>query len=138
MTDNDNTTSSAALNALKAACSRRNFGVFKNFINFKKFASFKDLLPGEYIVKQFSIVSTTYGDRVRIDLHDSYMFLPKSFLKTLTPEVITDLNKSPKMMVYEGKDADNRDALILDFNEVSYFDSELLGLLTPNFNAMNH
>lgn len=119
MTANNNT-SIAALNTLKAACSH------------KKFASFKDLSPGEYIVKKFSIVNTMYGERVRIDLHDSYMYLPQSFLKTLTSEVIEDLNKSPKIMVYEGKDANNRNALILDFNDVSYFDGELFDLITPN------
>lgn len=138
MAANDNSTSSGALNALKAACSRKKFGVFKNFQNSKNFASFKDLLPGEYIVEKFSIVNTKYGEQVRIDLHDSYMYLPKSFLNTLTPEVIDDLNKAPKMMVYQGKDAENGNALILDFNEVSYFDSELFGLLTPNFNHANH
>jgi hypothetical protein len=134
MAANDNTTS-AALSALKAACSRKKFGALKNFLNFKNFMSFKDLLPGEYIVDKFSIVNTKYGERVRIDLHDSYMFLPKSFLKTVTPEVIDDLNSAPKMMIYQGKDAENGNALILDFNEVSYFDSELLGLLTPNYNS---
>lgn len=116
--NNNNVTSSAALNALKAACVH------------KKFASFKDLLPGEYIVNNFSIVDTTFGERVRVELADAYMFLPPCFLRTLKPEVIEDLNKSPKIMVYKGKDADNRNALILDFNEVSYFDGEVFGLLT--------
>lgn len=133
MAANDNTTSSGALNALKDACSRKNFGVFKNSQNFKNFVSFKDLSPGEYIVNKFSIVNTKFGERVRVDLHHSYMFLPKGFLKTITPEVIDDLNKAPKMMVYQGKDVEAGNALILDFNEVTYFDSELFGLLTPNF-----
>lgn len=137
MASNENSTSSGGLSALKAACSRKKFGVFKNFQNYKHFASFKDLLPGEYIVEKFSIVNTKYGERVRIDLHDSYMYLSKSFLNTLTPEVIDDLNKAPKMMLYQGKDAENGNSLILDFNEVSYFDSELFGLLTPNFNNAN-
>lgn len=119
--NNNKKTSIAALNALKAACSH------------KKFASFKDLSPGEYIVNKFTIVNTAYGERIRIDLHDSYMYLPQCFLKTLTPELLEDVNKSPKLMVYEGKDGNNRNALVLDFNEVSYFDGELLGLLTPNF-----
>lgn len=119
--NNTKITSSAALNALKAACSH------------KKFTSFKDLSPGEYIVNKFTIINTAYGERIRVDLHDSYMYLPQGFLKTLNPEVLDDLNKSPKMMVYGGKDVNNHNALILDFNEVSYYDSELLGLLTPNF-----
>lgn len=99
----------------------------------KKYVSFKDLSPGEYIVNKFTIVNTVYGERIRIDLQNTYMYLPQSFLKTLTPEVLDDVNRSPKLMIYEGKDASNNNALILDFNDVSYFDNELLGLLTPNF-----
>lgn len=117
--NNNNATSSAAMSALKAACSH------------KKYISFKDLSPGEYIVNSFSIVDTAYGDRLRIEMSNAYMFLPESILKKLKPELIDDLNKGPKIMAYQGKDVDNHNALILDFNEVSYFDGEMLGLLTP-------
>lgn len=116
-----NNTSSSAMKALKAACAR------------KRFASFKDLPVGEYIVNRFSIVDTAHGERIRIDLHDSYMFLPQSFLKLLPSDVIEDLNKAPKVMVYNGKDVNNRNALILDFNEVSYYDNDVLGVLTQSF-----
>lgn len=116
-----NNTSSAAMNALKAACAR------------KRFASFKDLPVGEYIVNRFSIVDTAHGERIRVDLQGSYMFLPQSFLELLPPDVIEDLNKAPKVMVYSGKDVNNRYALILDFNEVSYFDNDVLGELTHRF-----
>lgn len=114
-------TSSVALNTLKAACKH------------KKFVSFKDLPPGEYIVNKFSITDTMFGERIRIDLQETYMYLPESFFKYLKPHHLDELNKAPKVMVYEGKDANNSNALILDFNEVSYFDGELLELITPNF-----
>lgn len=133
MAANNNTTSSDALNALKAACSRKKFVGFKNANNWPKFRSFTDILPGEYIVNKFSIVNTKYGERIRIDLHDSYMFLPKCFLKDLPREYIEEWNKAPKMMTYKGRDAENRDALILEFNEVSYYEAELFGLITPNY-----
>lgn len=120
MASNKNT-SSSALNTLKAACTH------------KRYVSFKDLPIGEYIVNKFSIVNTVYGERIRVDLQDTFMYLPQSFLKTLTSDVIDELNKSPKLMIYQGKDVNNRNALILDFNDVSYFDNDLLGLLTPNF-----
>lgn len=115
----NNVTSSAALNALKVACSRKNF------------VSFKDLSPGEYIVNNFSIVDTTYGERLRVEMSNAFMFLPQCVLKQLNRELIDDLNKSPKVMVYKGKDVDNHNAIMLDFNEVSYFDNEMFGLLTP-------
>lgn len=110
-------TSTAALNTLKLAC------------EWKKFVSFKDLTPGEYIVNKFTVVTTSYGDRVRIDLADSYMYLPEGYLKMLTP-VIEELNKLPKIMTYGGKDANHRDRLILDFNEVGYIASEIYEYIT--------
>lgn len=119
--DSDKKTSIVALNTLKAACVH------------KKFASFKDLSPGEYIVNKFSLVNTMFGERIRIDLHDTYMYLPEGFLKKLSTKLLDDLNRSPKIMVYQGKDAENHNALILDFNDVEYFDSELLGLITQNY-----
>lgn len=121
--NNENITSSAALSLLKAACAH------------KKFVSFKDLPSGEYIVINFSTIDTNYGQRIRIDLQDdTYMYLPEIFVKKLKPEVIDVLNMSPKIMAYDGKDANNHNALILDFNEVNYFDNEFIGLLTPKIN----
>lgn len=118
-------TSNAALNTLKVACVT------------KKFVSFKDLTPGEYIVNKFRIVSTTYGDRIRIDLHDSYMLLPERYVKSLTEKVIEELNKSPKVMTYGGKDACNRNSLILDFNEVSYIANDVFEYITPDYTQQN-
>lgn len=104
---------SPGLDALKLACLK------------KKFTSFKDIVPGEYIVDKFTIVDTTHGKRIRIDLRDSYMYLPERFASALTESALVELNKTPKVMVYGGKDRDDRDRLILDFREYSYF-AELL------------
>lgn len=97
-----------ALNALKSACSK------------KKYQSFKDLEHGEYIVNHFSIIETSHGPRVRIDLDDKYMYLPERFVKTIGSHIDV-LNKSSKVMVYSGKDSSDRDRLILDFRGSSYF-----------------
>lgn len=98
-----------ALGALKSACVK------------KQNESFKDLQPGEYLVYKFTEVSTTHGNRIRIDLLDTYMILPERFAKILTEPIIDDLNKSTKVMIYGGKDSSNRDRLILDFRDESYF-----------------
>lgn len=98
-----------AMDALNTACGS------------KKYQSFKDIQPGEYIVNQFSIVDTTHGPRIRIELGDSYMLLPERFVKTLDQSKIDILNKSPKIMIYSGKDSSNRDRLILEFRNESYF-----------------
>lgn len=108
-----NQNESSALNALKLACIKKNF------------VSFKEINSGEYIVEKFTVVDTSHGKRVRIDLRDSYMYLPERFVGALTEPVLAELNKSPKVMVYGGKDSSNRDRLILDFREYSYF-AELL------------
>lgn len=107
MSDNANVT--AALAALNTACA------------LKTYKSFKHLEKGEYIVDHFSIVNSTHGDRVRIDMADTYMLLPERFIKLLNVEKIDALNKSPKIMVFGGKDSSNRDRLILEFRSGAYF-----------------
>lgn len=97
-----------ALTALQSACSK------------KTYQSFKDLEHGDYIVNHFTIIETTHGKRVRIDLDDKYMFLPERFVKSIGPHIDV-LNKSPKVMVYSGKDSSDRDRLILNFRGSSYF-----------------
>lgn len=75
----------------------------------KTFQSFSNLEPGEYPVHRFTIVSTDYGTRVRVDFEKTYMFLPVRFVEMLKPEELEYLNKSPPMMIYGGKDRNNRD-----------------------------
>lgn len=107
MSDNANVI--AALAALNSACVK------------KTYQSFKNLERGEYIVDSFSIVDTTHGKRVRIDMSETYMLLPERFFKQLNNETIAALNQSPKIMVYGGKETNNRDRLILEFRSDAYF-----------------
>lgn len=99
----------SAVDALNTACEK------------KSYQSFKDLPIGEYIVNHFSICNTTYGDRVRIELVDTYMILPERFVTKLDQEKIDVLNRSPKIMVYGGKDSTSRERLILEFRDSSYY-----------------
>lgn len=109
MSENNEKISSGLL-ALKMACMKRTF------------KSFKELLPGEYIIRNFTVVDTLHGKRVRIDLNDlTYMYLPERFNNVLSQEKIDDLNQSSKIMVFSGKDSTDRDRLILDFRDPSYF-----------------
>lgn len=95
----------SALSLLKTACTK------------KSYKSFNELKEGEYIVNNFTFVDTTYGKRVRISLEDKFMFLPERFAEILNDDTIAELNSSPKIMVYGGKD---NKRLILDFKPVSY------------------
>ena len=97
-----------SLSALKKACSP------------KFYKSFKHLQVGEYIVTNFEKKTTDHGERVRIAIDDFYMYLPERF-NSLTQEMLDDLNKAPKIMVYGGKNPNQQNALILDFKEATYF-----------------
>lgn len=98
-----------ALASLKAACTSTGF------------KSFKSIQPGEYIVTNFEKCKTDHGNRLRISIDNYYMYLPARFNDSLTQDDIDDLNKSPKIMVYGGKDANQQNRLILDFKDASYF-----------------
>lgn len=106
-------TTESALSALKTACIK------------KTYKSFKDLQPGEYVVTNFCAVETKHGNRIRIVMNNSYMYLPDRFSETLTDDVIADLNASPKIMIYGGKDATDRNRLILDFEDVAYVANQM-------------
>lgn len=84
----------------------------------KPFKSFKDLEVGEYKIERFDYVESTFGDRVRIKLSDSYMFLPQRYIEEMSDEVIKELNVSTVYMTYSGKDQNNQNRLMLEFNAV--------------------
>lgn len=104
-----NESAQSALITLNTACGK------------KAYQSFKDLAVGEYIVNHFSICNTTYGDRIQIELDDKYMILPERFAKKLDQDKIDALNRTPKIMVYSGKDSNYQNRLILEFRDSSYY-----------------
>lgn len=104
-----------ALAVLKQACVKTTF------------KSFKNMQPGEYIVTSFEKCTTDHGERVRVTVEDYYLLLPGRFNTMLTQEIIDELNKSPKIMIYGGKDASARDRLILDFKDATYFSDMFAG-----------
>lgn len=80
----------------------------------KPIQSFQNLTIGEHFVLNFQRVKTQFGKKIKIELTDSVMFLPERF--QLSNEALENLNKSTVIMVYGGKDATNKNRLILDFN----------------------
>lgn len=107
----------SALDTLQKSCLKR------------PYKGFKDLEHGDYIVQSFAMTNTDHGKRVRIDMEDCYMFLPKRFADSLDQPAINELNKTPKIMTYSGKDHEDRERLILEFKE---FDKKKLMLLSTN------
>lgn len=97
----------SALEKLKAACAKKSQPA-------KPYKSFSALPPGEYAVYEFSKIETKHGQRIRITLRDSYMYLPERCI--LDDADIKELNSvPPRMMVYGGKEASEKNRLILDF-----------------------
>lgn len=97
----------SAVNLLKAACLCNGY------------RGFKDLLKGNYVIDRFSLVDTNHGPRVRIDVNTWYMFLPERFSKFIKEENLQDLNAATVIMTYSGKDQNNRNRLMLDFDVIS-------------------
>lgn len=95
-----------AISVLKSAC-----------IN-KPFKSFKNLTAGDYVIENFQRVSTTYGDRLRIELFDCVMYLPERFSRILSDGLLTELNESTVIMAYTGKDPNAQNRLLLDFDVI--------------------
>lgn len=70
----------------------------------RPYKSFSTLDCGEYPVTKFSISETKYGDRIRVDLKECYVFLPQRFSVDLFNEqAIKDLNSQDIVMIYRGK-----------------------------------
>lgn len=84
------------------------------------FQSFKTLPQGEYIINHFSIEQTAHGKRVRVDMDDCFLFLPERFARVTTEAEINELNSSPKVMIYSGKDPEDQNRLVLDFQPINY------------------
>lgn len=91
----------------------------------KPYKSFKDQTNGDYIIENFSIVKTSHGDRVRIELHDCFMFLPERFMRVLDASALDHLKNTTVMMTYSGRDLNNRGRLILDFQTIKVGDDEI-------------
>lgn len=84
------------------------------------FKSFKHLPLGEYTVKSFNVVTTTYGSRVRIEIDDFYMYLPERAALKLNDKLIALLNENTVIMSYMGKDPEVQNRLLLDFEMIGY------------------
>ena len=107
----------SALDRLKAACMGKTYN--------KTYKNFDELVIGEHVVHEFVAVETKHGRRVRIQLDTHHMFLPPRFNETLDDAALAELNSSPIVMVYGGKDASQKNRLILDFHDVDYLAQQL-------------
>lgn len=91
----------------------------------RRYISFDDLAVGEYKVNKFSFVESTYGRRIRVELDDGYMFLPRRYMDLVTNKDMQHLNKTaPKIMKYDGKDVEQKNMLLISFRDIENADNE--------------
>lgn len=95
----------SAFQSLKTACKAPT--VYKKF---------DQIAAGEYTVLEFKFVSTRIGKKLVVVTTDFMCFLPDRIAKSLSSdEVIAELNRTPCVMKYGGKDVTRHNRLILDF-----------------------
>lgn len=107
-----------AIKALKAASAP---------VNYK---SFEELEIGDYIARRFTIVNSQFGPRVRVSIKDFYIFLPERFAEELNEKRIEILNNNLVMLKYMGKDIDNHNRLLIDFEMVQENDKGEIVVIT--------
>lgn len=110
------------------------FELLRNACITKQYTSFTKLPFGNYLVEEFSFVQTQYGDRIRVDLGDKYVFLPERFSARLKPEHIPELNENQRVMVYNGRSQGNKNQILLEFKSIDEMElQEYLYLTEKSF-----
>lgn len=82
--------------------------------------SFDQLHIGNYIINSFQLRTTCYGIRLVVVLDDGDMFyLPPRFSDVInTEKQLNDLNCSKHVLLYRGKDAQQKNWIDVDFEEI--------------------
>lgn len=100
-------------------------------MSFKRYISFGDLPIGDYIVHRFDLVKTKFGEKVRCDIGDKILFLPKRCIEELAggkdiDSKLIHLNAHKYWLLYRGKDVSKENKLMVEIvsNDV-YIDQSI-------------
>ena len=94
----------SAYRRLKSACCNTSF------------KTFDDLTPGKYTVNGFKLFKTRYGQRLAVQIGQTYLNLPNRFAEEITSqEHVNELNKARYTMNYLGKDKAQQNRIMLEF-----------------------
>lgn len=99
----------------------------------QRYANFNDLKLGDYAVRKFSVAPTKQGDRIRVDLDEYFVFLPKRYLDKIGEKKCAELNKFNFIMTFGGKEYTNKDRLILSFKLAPKVAEDSLPILDQQF-----
>lgn len=95
------------------------FEALQNACSTKTFESFSKLTPGKYQIVHFKLIKTRYGKCVAVLIGRSYYWLPSYVAEQInTPKFIADLNTVRHEMNYLGRDAANKNRIMLTFDPI--------------------
>lgn len=102
------------------------FAALQNACSAKTFESISKLKPGKYRVASFKLLNTRYGLRVAVLIERVYYYLPNYVAEHVnTQKHIMELNSVTYEMNYLGKDASQKNRIILRFEP---FHEDLLNM----------
>lgn len=75
----------------------------------KQYRNYGDLAAGEYAVEKFEFKEIK-DDKVlvKVNLEEFFVFLPEWISKGMTQEQLNQMNSEKLVLVYYGKDAENK------------------------------
>lgn len=104
----------SAFNALKSAVKASS--AYRNFDNID---------VGVYKVLGFKFMNTRYGQKIVVTTAEFKCFLPDRFSKSIqTDEAIAELNGTPCVMRFSGKDATRKNRVMVDFEKIPQQDAQ--------------
>lgn len=95
---------------------------------FKKYVSFDNLPIGDYIIHSFDLVKTKFGEKVRCDIGDKVVFLPKRCIEEMDGNSnielkLIELNHGKFWLLYRGKDVSRENRLMIEIvSQEAYVD----------------
>lgn len=78
------------------------YAILKKACTPKGLTRLADLPAGEYLVREFSLVETRYGSKLKLDLGDQFVILPSSRSKGLDETSVASLNTIRQLFVWVG------------------------------------
>lgn len=99
---------------------------------FKKYISFDDLPIGDYSVLSFNLVTTKFGEKIRCDIGDKVVFLPKRCIEELDGGddihmKLIELNDGKNWLLYRGKDVSQLNKLMINIVSAEDYVKQFFG-----------
>lgn len=102
-------------------------------MTFKKYVSFDNLPIGDYIIESFRLVTTKFGEKVRCEIGDKVVFLPKRCIEEMDGNAniqlkMFELNRGKYWLLYRGKDVSQENRLMVEIVSQDAYVNKFLNL----------